>query len=219
MFKVLGFIPRRPDLTRAFFRDYYETRHVVLALRTLRGFSKYVRNHVVRSAPQEPGFDCLPEWWFDSPKDAADIAAWVASPAGQVLHEDEAKFMDRPRMASCPVNERLLFGPARIVESGVVRKLGLVLTRAGATSTADFEAELTRFGKELMRRNEGAITRVCLDVPVDPRQVDPRLHALFSIWPATPESPIDVPQGGPAVGGLTEVTFEAIETPTAALRD
>ncbi len=218
MFKVLGFIPRRPDLTPAFFRDYYETRHVVLALRTLRGFTKYVRNHVVRSAPQDPGFDCLPEWWFDNPKVAAEIAAWVASPAGQVLHEDEAKFMDRPRMASCAVDERLLFGPVRTVESGVVRKLGLVLTRGGATSSADFEAELARFGQELIRRNVGAITRVCLDVPLDPAQADPRLHALFSVWPATPAASIHVPQAGTAVGGLTEIAFEAIETPTAALQ-
>ena len=64
--------------------------------------------------------------------------------------------MDRPRMASCAVDERLVFGPARTVESGVVRKLGLVITRAGATSTADFEAELARFGQELVRRNVAA---------------------------------------------------------------
>ena len=219
MFKVLGFIPRRTDLTRAAFRDYYETQHVLLALRHIRAFSKYARNHVVRGVPQEPGFDCLPEWWFDEPQVAADIAAWVASPAGEVLHRDEANFMDRPRMAHCAVSEQLLFGPARTVEPWVVRKLGLMLTRAGSTSSTDFEAELARFGKELIRRNEGAIMRVSLDVPLDPLQANQQLNALFWVWPATSGTPVDVPQGGTAIGGLTELTFDAIETPPAALRD
>jgi hypothetical protein len=219
MVKILGFIPRRTDLTRAAFRDYYEKRHVLLALRHIRSFAKYVRNHVVRGVPREPGFDCLPEWWFDEPETAAEIAEWVASPAGQVLRQDEANFMDQPRMASCAVSEQLLFGPARAAEPGVVRKLGLVLTRAGSISCADFEAELARFGKELIRRNEGAIMRVCLDAPLDPLQVNLPLHALFSVWPATSETPIDVPQGGTAIGGLIELTFDAIETPPAALQD
>jgi len=219
MMKVIGFIPRRTDLPRTAFRDYYETQHVLLALHHIHSFTKYVRNHVVRGAPQEPGFDCLPEWWFDGPEVAVEIAAWVASPAGQVLHEDEAKFMDRPRMASCPVSEQLLFGPARTVEPWVTRKLGVMLTRASsATSPADFAAELAHFGKELIRRNKGSITRVCLDVPLDPSQASLPLHALFTVWPVTPETRIDVPQRGTALGSLTELTFDAIETPPVALQ-
>ena len=219
MFKVLGFIPRRTDLSRAAFRDYYETQHVLLALCHIRGFSKYVRNHVVSGLPQEPGFDCLPEWWFDEPQVAADIAAWVSSPAGEVLHRDEANFMDRPHMASCPVSEQILFGPPRAVEPWVTRKLGLMVTHAKSTSPGGFADELARFGNDLIRRNEGAITRVGLDVPLDSRQPDAQLHALFWIWPAASATSIDVPQLGTAIGRVAEITFDAIETPLVALRD
>ena len=176
--KVLGFIPRRTDLTRAAFRNYYETNHVVLALRQIRSFTKYVRNHVVDSVPPEFGFDCLPEWWFEGPEVAAEIAARVAGPAGQVLHQDEAKFMDRTRMGHCTVSERLLLGPERDVEVATTRKYGLVLTR-GSSAPADWGAELDRFGQELIGGNEGGLKRVSLDVPADPTQANLPLHALF----------------------------------------
>lgn len=217
--KTLGFIPRRADFTRAAFRDYYETQHAPLALRHIRTFAKYVRNHVVRGEPQEPGFDCLSEFWFDAPEAAADIGAWLASAEGQVLREDEAKFMDRSRIASCAVSERRLTGPARRVESGVVRKLGLALVRASSATAADFETQLARFGEELIRRNEPSILRASLDLPLDPMQANLPLHALISIWPAAPETALDLPARGAAIGGLTVLTLEAIETPPAALRD
>lgn len=219
MIKVIGFIPRRPDIERAAFRHYYETQHVLLALSQIRGFAKYVRNHVVRGVPRELGFDCLPEWWFDAPEDAAAIAEWVASPAGEVLHRDEANFMDRPRMAHCGMTDQLLYGPARPVEPWLTRKLGVVLTRAASASPADFDAELARFGEELIRRNESGVVRVGLDVPLDATQANIPLHALFWVWPVAPDTPIAVPKGGAAVGAVTELTFDAIETPLAALRD
>jgi len=127
--------------------------------------------------------------------------------------------MDQSGMVSCAVSERLLFGPARDVELGVVYKLGLALTRADLARPADFEADLVDFGNALIRRNKGAIQRVCLDVPLDPLQVNLPLHALFSVWPMTPAVSIDVPQGGPSIGGVSELIFDAIETPPAMLAD
>jgi hypothetical protein len=217
MIKVIGFIPRRPDISRSDFRHYYETQHVLLALSRIRSFTKYVRNHVAPDELQEPGFDCLPEWWFTSPEVAADIATWVASPAGEVLHRDEANFMDRPRMSSCPVSDDLLFGPQRQVELWLIPKRGLAITRAPTADPAAFAAEITRFGAELIRRNEGALTRVSRDMPLDPLQTSYPLDALFWIWPATPGGVIEVPEHGAAICVCTELGFEAIETPPAAL--
>lgn len=217
--KTLGFIPRRADFTRAAFRDYYETQHAPLALRHIRIFAKYVRNHVVRGVPQEPGFDCLSEFWFDEPQAAADVGAWLASPPGQVLREDEAKFMDRSRISSCAVSERLLTGPARTVESGAVRKLGLALVRAPSAAPAEFETQLARFGEELIHRNGPSILRAALDLPLDPMQANLPLHALISIWPVAPEAALDMPARGAAIGGLIVLGLDAVETPPAALRD
>ncbi len=217
MIKVIGFIPRRPDISRADFRHYYETQHVLLALSRIRSFTKYVRNHVAAGAVQEPGFDCLPEWWFTAPEVAADIATWVASPAGEVLHRDEANFMDRPRMASCPVSDELLFGPQRPIEPWLVRKRGLAITRAPTADPAAFAADITRFGEELIRRNQGAVMRVSRDLPLDPLQTAYPLDALFWVWPTAPGAVIEVPERGPAIGSCSELGFEAIETPPAAL--
>ena len=44
--KTIGLMPRRPDMSRAAFRDHYENRHAPLALGKFP-FEKYVRNHVV----------------------------------------------------------------------------------------------------------------------------------------------------------------------------
>jgi len=217
--KTLGFIPRRADITRAAFREHYETQHAPLALRHIRVFAKYVRNHVVHALPREPGFDCLPEFWFDTPEATATIGAWLASPAGEVLRQDEARFMDRARIASCTVRERLLFGPERTVESGVTRKLGLALTRGASGAPPEFEARVTDFAVSVRRRNEGSILRISLDLPLDPLQAALPLHALISLWPRTPDATLDIPPCDAALGTLTVLTLDAVETPPRALRD
>lgn len=216
--KTIGFIPRRRDLPRAAFREHYETRHAPLALRHIRVFAKYVRNHVVRGEPAEPGFDCLSEFWFDEPQAAADIGAWLASPAGQVLREDEAQFMDRTRIVSCAVSEQLLHGPPRPVESGVVRKLGFALVRAPEARPEAFATQLEGWCVELIRRNRKSMLRAALDVPQDPLQANLPLHAFVSVWPAGPEVAMDLPRAGGAIDTVAHLRLEAIETPPAALR-
>lgn len=219
MLKTLGFIPRRGDLTRAAFRDYYETRHAPLALRHIRVVAKYVRNHVVSGEPADPGFDCLSEFWFGEPKAFYDVCDWLASPAGQMLRDDEAQFMDRSRIASCAVNERLLHGPARPLEHGVVRKLGLALVRAPTVRPEEFTSQLEGWCEELIRRNGRSMLRVALDVPMDPLQANLPLHALVSVWPAEDAGAPDAPPHGGAIHAVTRLTLEATETPPAALRD
>lgn len=219
MLKTLGFIPRRSDFPRAAFREYYETQHAPLALQHIRVFAKYVRNHIVRGVPHEPGFDCLSEFWFDEPGAAASIGEWLASPAGQVLREDEAKFMDRSRIASCAVSERLLAGTERSVETGVVHKLGLLLVRAPSARPEEFDAQLASFCDELIRLNERSLERVVLDVPVNPLQANLPLHAFVSIWPMREAAALDAAPSGGAIGSVTLVTLDAIETAPAALRD
>ncbi|MGD9598229.1 MAG: EthD domain-containing protein [Steroidobacteraceae bacterium] len=216
--KTLGFNPRRADLSRCAFRDYYETQHVPLALRYIRVFTKYVRNYVVHGEPQEPRYDCLGEFWFDGPDAIAGIRAWLASPEGQVLHDDEARFMDRARMSSCAVGERLLFGPARAVEPGMTRKHGLAVRRMTSVPPAVFEARMIGFGEELVRRNEHSIVRATLDLAVDPPAGDLPLHALISLWPVAPDATLDIPAIDAAIGNLTSLTFDAYETPPGALR-
>ncbi|MDB5394746.1 MAG: ethyl tert-butyl ether degradation EthD, partial [Rhodospirillales bacterium] len=51
--KTIVLFRRRPDLSRAAFRDYYETRHAPLAVQHVH-FTKYVRNHLI--APNDAEF-------------------------------------------------------------------------------------------------------------------------------------------------------------------
>ena len=215
--KTFGFVPRRADVSRAAFREHYETQHVPLALQHIRVFAKYVRNHVVRAEPHVLRFDCLSEFWFAGPEAIAGIHAWLDSPASQVLHDDEASFMDCPGMASCAVSERLLFGPARTVESGVTRKIGLAIQRAPSMPRAQFEARLVAFGEELVRRNERAIVRATLDIAQGPPTENLPLHGLVSVWPVASETTLDIPAIDAATGTLTVLTLDAFETPPSAL--
>ena len=89
MIKSVAFMPRRPDLSRAAFREYYEMRHVPLALRYFR-FARYVRNHLADD--QEPGFDCLSEFWHADP---SVVAPLMAGPVGDILRADERAFTDQ----------------------------------------------------------------------------------------------------------------------------
>jgi uncharacterized protein (TIGR02118 family) len=220
MIKNLGLIPRRGDLTRADFRDYYERRHAPLALGYLRCFRRYVRNHVVAATPVEPRFDALSEFWYDSAADLDAVVALLGSPAGAVLREDEAKFMDRPGIRIVRAQESLLFGPARGTEAGIVTKHGLLLRRAAGASAVDFQADVQRACAALLEPRQSAFVRLQLDVPENPDEPDLALDALLTAWPhADGREPFDGVPELPTVAEITRLRFESIETPPELLRD
>lgn len=121
--KTVGLMPRRPDITRAKFRDHYENGHAPLALRNIKDFpfQKYVRNHLTSDAPDDvlgAPIDSLSEFWF---KDAAAVdqaRAFLATPAGELVREDERRFTDQPKIASFQSNELLIAGRERPNEAG-----------------------------------------------------------------------------------------------------
>lgn len=69
--KILLFMKRRPDLTMAQFRDYYENHHAPLCAKYSSGLSRYVRRYIEpQSHPEtgtweEPTFDVITELWFE----------------------------------------------------------------------------------------------------------------------------------------------------------
>jgi uncharacterized protein (TIGR02118 family) len=93
MVKTVGFMPRRPDLTRDAFRAYYETRHAPLAVPRFP-FRRYRRNHLADPAA-EPGFDCISEFWVGS---LEPIGALMAGEVGDLMRADERNFLDQPRI-------------------------------------------------------------------------------------------------------------------------
>ncbi len=114
--KIISLIVRRPDLDRVAFAQHYERRHVALALQLLPvPFAAYRRNHVVQ--PDDSPFDCLSEFCFPDADAAEQIFEFLASDAGQPLHEDEQRFMDRGRNAFYRVEEEVV-RPRGVGQSG-----------------------------------------------------------------------------------------------------
>lgn len=149
--KALAFMPRRPDLERAAFRAYYETRHAPLALRYFE-FTRYVRNHVVDGS--DAGFDCISEFW---PRRIEATAALMRTKVGERMREDEREFADQPRLVSSGCEEILLAGAPRGEDESGVRKVAVLLR------TALDAAALERALRATVERLPVAPVRVTLD--------------------------------------------------------
>jgi len=155
--KVITLITRRPELTRAAFRDYYETRHAPLGSRYFP-FEKYVRNHVVGSVPADLGFDCLMECWLDRTK-ALDL---LDGSVGAIFAEDEARFMVT-RGVGVDVVEEVISGPPRGTDPRGIRKDALMLGGDAGGAGEPFFRSARDWASEIAKRAGAACTRMVLD--------------------------------------------------------
>ena len=105
--RTLALIARHPDLDRESFRGHYEQTHVPLALPLLEGLTRYVRNHVVSSLfGKSPTFDVLTEFSYRDPDAFQSVLARLSGPQGEVIAEDENRFMDKPKNVFFGVDKR-----------------------------------------------------------------------------------------------------------------
>jgi uncharacterized protein (TIGR02118 family) len=209
MEKTVGLISRRSDLTRAQFRDYYETRHAPLGTQHF-AFRKYLRNHVV--GPASDAFDVFSEFWHDSIAKAYEVNT---GPIGAIFREDEQRFMGKQRAAKS--EERLVAGPARIVDPTPTRKQILLLVRREGTDRAGFLDAAARWGGDLAASSKGGITRVVLDA-ITPFENTPfPCDAILSLWLANgaEETKLGAPPTGITLGAVA--TVESCETPPEVL--
>ncbi|HLG89607.1 MAG TPA: EthD domain-containing protein [Alphaproteobacteria bacterium] len=204
--KVITPIKRRPELTRAQFRDYYETRHAPLGTRYFP-FAKYVRNHLIEASPEDPGYDCLMECWLDREKALSLLDGNV----GAIFAEDEAKFMVT-RGVGVDVAERVIAGPPRSVDPRGLKKEILVLTGPAERVRA--------WARDIARTAGSACARLVLD-EVLPGQESMNFpgDAVLTAWPAG-----DRPVLRPAVppDGVTiraSLLVESDETTPQELKD
>ena len=108
MIKTVAFIKRKAGVSREEFARHYEEVHAPLALKTLPNFKKYVRNHIVMAfSGEEPDFDCISEFWFDSIEAAQEVQEVVASDAGKPIRDDELTFMDTSYRVAFLVDEKI----------------------------------------------------------------------------------------------------------------
>ena len=107
MIKVMVMIKRKPGISHEEFCKHYEEVHAPLALKLLPTIKKYVRNYVViLPGMEEPGFDCITEFWYDDMEGTQASIDTLNSDAGKVIQDDEATFMDKDKQVVLLVDER-----------------------------------------------------------------------------------------------------------------
>lgn len=108
MVKVIELVRRKPGLSREEFSEHYEKVHAPLTLKYFSTIKRYVRNHVIPTPGiQEPEFDCVTEVWYDDMEGyQAGIDFWQ-SEAGQVIRDDEEKFVDGNKLVFFLVEENV----------------------------------------------------------------------------------------------------------------
>ncbi len=113
MLKVIALTTRKRGLSMEDYKQYYETRHAVLARELVPQLIGYKRNFIDRDDPfSAPGiagldFDAITELTF---RDRAAFEAslvFLSDPViAQRLAEDEANFQDRSKTRMFVVDER-----------------------------------------------------------------------------------------------------------------
>jgi uncharacterized protein (TIGR02118 family) len=100
MIKMITLLKRKPGISREEFSRYWLHPHGDIILKTVPGIKKYVQNPARISGDREYAYDGVAEGWFDD-MDALRKALKVLQ--GDIIKEDEEKFLDRSKTASIVV--------------------------------------------------------------------------------------------------------------------
>jgi hypothetical protein len=187
--KVVTLIQRKPGTTRAAFKDYYEKNHAPLGTRYFP-FTKYCRNHLDASEPEDVPFDVLMEAWLDRQTALGLLTGDVL----KVFDEDEARFMNAPpRPEGFDAEERLVSGPPRGVDPRGTPKTAFFVSNTGGAAPKAFFDAVAAWGKAL--GGEVNAVRVLLDEVIPGHKVSFfKSDAVLTLWTghtftATPKPP------------------------------
>ena len=120
MIKLTFCLVRRPEFTREAFQAYWFDHHapLVASVRETLRIRRYVQLHslpveasaalrIARAGPE--GYDGVAQLWWDSLEDVLGNTHPDAQSAGQLLLEDERKFIDLERSPLWWGEERVIF--------------------------------------------------------------------------------------------------------------
>ena len=208
--KSVALMSRKPGMTRADFRDYYEKNHTVLGMRYFE-FRKYIRNHVVE--PPEGAFDVFSEFWqADIPK----VYAAMAGPIGDLMRKDGSKFIDRSQQRLANAVETLIAGAPRGVDPTPTPKTSLFLTMAPGADRSHFLDAVARWGAEIAEAAPDEIRRVTMDIIAPFENAPFPYDAIICLWHR--KDAADIASAPPKEVVLAaKATLESCETPPDVL--
>ena len=117
MFKQVALLKRHPNMTKAEFIEYYESHHVKLGEKYLRGAAvKYMRRYLFPivdpsyGVEGEPEYDVLMEIWFPNEIVYRKTLARLTSPAAaSEIVADEERLFDRSKNRFFTIEEHETF--------------------------------------------------------------------------------------------------------------
>lgn len=115
-YKILLFMKRRPGMSVAAFRDYYENNHVPLAMANAGGqgggIIRYMRRyldpmpHAESGTNEELPYDVVSELWFDDEAIFNGTVEYLSTTImNDAVVQDELNLFDRPTMRMATVIE------------------------------------------------------------------------------------------------------------------
>ena len=102
MVKMITLLKRKPGTSREEFSGYWLHPHGDIIMRTVPGIKKYIQNPAIIREDREYVYDGVAEGWFDD-MDVLRKALKVLQ--GDIIKEDEEKFLDRSKTTSILVTD------------------------------------------------------------------------------------------------------------------
>lgn len=185
MMKSICTLTRRSDFSREQFQHYYDNNHAALAIKHFP-FTRYVRNHVLDNP--DIGFDTISEFWTE---DVSKLMALMNGPVGDILREDERRFMDQSKVAP-GVSEEYATAAGVVADE----RYAVLL------NWSDESFDSRQWAKELIAKN----TNISIDFIASWQE--PAFPAKAVLWTSNKHNPAYLPQAVSA----TVVRVRRIET-------
>ncbi len=112
MIKVIAMMKRKEGVSPDEFARYWYEEHAPLGFEVLPDsikVVKYVQNYAIRMEEDwEPLFDGVAEFGFEDIESFQKWMDWYFSDGGQVLRDDEDKFIDKDSIRVVAVEEKVI---------------------------------------------------------------------------------------------------------------
>ena len=202
--KAVSLLVRRPDISRAAFREYYERHHCLLAMQHFP-FRRYVRNHLF-GTDDRFGFDCISE--FGLAEEFRHVPL-MGSRSRQLMEADELEFMQPELIRVAAAEEHVLFAADSY---GRGQQRLVLLFRDEGLGPHRLKREIESFGAELLRQAHG-VSEMKMDLlSSDLAQRFPFDALLWIRIEEADERPLNLDGIPGLVGSLAVMTCASSET-------